>query len=91
MVKRYKDVEVPAKVEQREIGANCDKCGCEIPDEKMYESVDFELEFMAGDNYPDFQDWRGWKLEDLCDPCVAALRTLLEDNGFTTVDKEYTN
>ena len=91
MTKRYEEREVPASIESYEVGANCDKCGCDIKHaiSQKYNEREFTLEFMTGYCYGvDGSSMSGWELEDLCDNCCQDLRALLEKSGFQTKDKE---
>jgi len=60
----------------------CDWCGKRIATGDMYETREFRILFSVGDSFPEGGYKKGWQVEDLCDDCVANLRTLLEDAGI---------
>ena len=71
------------------IDVTCDWCGREIePACERFETREFTLEYTEGDSYPSGGSKEGWQVEDLCDACVAKLRSLLIDQGITITSVE---
>lgn len=64
-------------------GIFCDWCGTRIGGLDRFETRDFTLQFTEGNSYPDGGSKDGWEVEDLCNKCVAKLRTLLVANGIS--------
>lgn len=64
----------------------CDWCGCDMKPTGKYEVQEQTLEFTKGKSFPDGGSAKGWKVGDLCDPCVDKLRELLIANGIRTFE-----
>lgn len=86
-MKTYTDEQV-TKTVRHVTGTFCDWCGASIPGERTYDVREFTLSFESGYAYPEGGEKKGWRVEDLCDNCVAKLRTLIEKAGIKTVDTE---
>lgn len=66
----------------------CDRCGSVVPEEETGDRREFNLRFAKGYGYPDGGSLEGWQVSDLCDDCVAILKDLLNQNGFTVSNYE---
>ena len=73
------------------VSCTCDKCGKALPVDygnQSYNYREFTLEFETGEHYPDGGNTIGWRINDLCDTCVAQLKEMLLSLGFTIEDYE---
>lgn len=81
-MKHYKTVTLTL-TEQLIDRVTCDRCECDIPTAELPELRDFELYFASGTYDRDGGGEKsGWKIEDLCDGCIAQLQRVLIDSGF---------
>jgi len=76
------------------ISRTCDWCGVEMGEHygyqrECYGERELEIYFLQGDNFgSEGGHLTGWKVPDLCDECVAKLRTALEELGIKVQDAE---
>lgn len=85
-----KQTETRTETVQREyvIAEFCDWCGVRIPLPKGIDVRELEISFSAGYSTRDGGMRQGWQVEDLCDDCVAKLRTMLENAGINVKPTE---
>lgn len=65
----------------------CDWCGTDMEEhygERGYDTRDMEISFTKGASYEGGYtgNKEGWRINDLCDPCVTKLKDLLVENGI---------
>jgi len=78
---RWTPLHVPAHIVMREDGANCDRCGADIPSES-YDGRSFECHAVTGSSFPEGACLTGWAIDHACDACAEAMREALEKLGF---------
>ena len=65
----------------------CDKCNEKITS-KMYDAVEFELEYKTGSCYPEGGNGNKYQME-LCSKCSEDCIELLKDNGYRINESEW--
>ena len=102
MVSRYeeREIEQPEVVTRRIlVKITCDWCGEAIRDEKGPTNIalgsgitndeEFDCEFVTKSGDGMYLTGYGWRIEDLCKPCVGRFKKLLEDQGIKLSDVDY--
>lgn len=83
VLRRYKEVIVPAHTTKQLTEVVCDRCAGPVEAEGQYDMREFTLEHKIGKSYPsESYVTDGWEVEDLCNNCIQVLRNILIDNGF---------
>ena len=94
-VRMTKVYEKQTKTVKRDVlvSRTCDWCGTRMDERygherEPYGERELTIRFLQGECFPDGDYMYGWKVEDLCDDCVAKLRTALEELGIKVQDAE---
>lgn len=89
-MKKYQDVEVPARVEKKHTATLCDRCGEDV-EPSGYAVDEAEVRCRTGHSYPDGGGGSGFDYElDLCATCfVDWLIPLLKSHGVEVRESEW--
>lgn len=103
MTQHYEErkTEQPAKIITAKVMVKitCDWCGESIWNEKgrtkialssgITDDENFDCSFVTNSGTGIYLSGDGWRIEDICKPCVVRFKTLLEEQGIKLTDYDY--